>query len=146
MSITLGAATKLLDDMMTSFSQWHTERSPTGKKVNSIEEISSLNEKVGMIMSMLTKQVPIDPRDVPLNSLVAQEKEQVDVNFISRNNFNNNAYRSNFGNNNPRPFPSNNNSYGNSYGNAYPNTKSSTFELESMLKDLIASQKASIKM
>ena len=94
-------------------------------------------------MSMLTKQVPIDPRDVPLNSLVAQEKEEVDVNFISRNNFNNNAYRSNFGNNNPRPFPSNNNnSYGNSYGNAYTNTKSSTSELESMLKEFITSQKA----
>ena len=142
MSITLGAATKLLDDMMENYSQWHTERSPTGRKLNSIEEISSLIEKVDMIMSMLTKQVPIDPRDVPLNSLVAQEEEQVDVNFISRNNFNNNAYRSNFGNNNPRPFPSNNNSYGNSYGNAYPNTKSSTFELESMLKEFITSQQA----
>src|SRR4051812_30817941 len=45
-----------------------------------------------LIMSLLTKQAPIDPHDVPLNSLVAQE--QVDVNFISRNNFNNNAYRS----------------------------------------------------
>ena len=96
-------------------------------------------------MSMLTNKVPIYPRDVPLNSLVAQEKEQVDVNFISRNNFNNNAYRSNFGNNNPRPFPSNN-SYGNSYGNAYPNTKSSTFELESMLKEFITSQKLLIRM
>ena len=96
-----------------------------------------------MIMYMITKQVPIDPRDVPLNSKVAQEKEQVDVSFISRNNFNNNAYRSNFGNNNPRPFPSNNNnSYGNSYGNAYSNTKSSTSELESMLKEFITSQKA----
>ena len=113
---------------MANYSQWHTERSPTGKKVNSVEEISTLDEKVDMIMSMLTKQVPIDPRDVPLNSLVAQEKDQVDVSFISRNNFNNNAYRSNFGNNNPRPFPSNNNSYGNSYGNAYSNTK----RLESM--------------
>ena len=97
MYITLGAGTKLLDDMMTNYSQWHTERSPTGKKVNSIEEISSFNEKVDLIMSLLTKQVPVDPRDVPLNSLVAQEKEKVDVNFISRNNFNNNAYRSNFG-------------------------------------------------
>src|ERR1041384_1508976 len=69
-------------------------------------------------MSLLTKQAPIDPHDVPLNSLVAQE--QVDVNFVSRNNFNNNAYRSNFGNNNPRPFPSNN--YGN---NTYPTTSNS---------------------
>src|SRR3954466_4216726 len=46
MSTTLGAATKLLDEMMTNYSQWHTERAPTGRKVNSVEEISSLNEKV----------------------------------------------------------------------------------------------------
>ena len=108
MSTTLGAATKLLDDMMTNYSQWHTKRSPTGRKVNSVEEISSLNDKVDLIMSLLTKQAPIDPHDVPLNSLVAQEREQIDVNFISRNNFNNNAYMGNFGNNNPRPFSSNN--------------------------------------
>src|ERR1043165_4320201 len=66
-------------------------------------------------MSLLTKQAPTDPQDVTLNYLVAQE--QVDVNFISRNNFNNNAYRSNFGCNNPRTFPSNN--YGNSNSNSY---------------------------
>ena len=109
MSTTLGVATKLLDEIMLNYSQWHTEQSPTGKKVNSVEEVSSLNEKVNLIMSLLTKEAPIDPHDIPLNSLVAQE--QVDVNFISRNNFNNNAYRSNFGSNNPRPFPFNN--YGN---------------------------------
>src|ERR1041385_2044167 len=79
-----------------------------GRKVKSVEEISSLNEKFDLIMSLLTKKSPIDPQNVPLNSLIAQD--QVDVNFISRNNFNNNAYRSNFGSN-PRPFPSNN--YGN---------------------------------
>src|SRR3954469_6590506 len=135
MSTTLGAATKLLDEMMTNYSQWHTERAPTGRKVNSVEEISSLNEKVDLIMSLLTKQPTFDPQDVPLNSLVAQE--QVDVNFVSRNNFNNNAYRSNFGSN-PRPFPSN--SYGNN--NAYPSTKNSTTELETMLKDFITTQKA----
>src|ERR1044071_4124436 len=87
-------------------------------------------------MSLRTNQAPIDPHDVPLNSLVAQE--QVDVNFISRNNFNNNAYRINFGSNNPRPFPSN--SYGNN--NTYPSTKNSTSELDNMLKDFITSQKA----
>src|ERR1044071_9370001 len=118
MSTTLGAATKLLDEMMLNYSQWHTERAPTGKKVNSVEEISSLNEKVDLIMSLLTKQPSIDPQDVPINSLVAQE--QVDVNFVSRNNFNNNSYRSNFGSNNPRPFPSNN--YGN---NTYPTINNS---------------------
>src|SRR4051812_22064472 len=77
MSITLDAATKLLDGMMTNYSQWHTKQYPTGKKVNSVEEISSLNEKTDIIMSMLTKQVPIEPLDVPLNSLVAQEKDQI---------------------------------------------------------------------
>src|ERR1043165_9664229 len=136
MSTTLGAATKLLDEMMLNYSQWHTERSPTGKNVNSVEEISSLNEKVDLIMSLLTKQAPIDPQDVPLNSLVAQE--QVDVNFVSINNFNNNAYRSNFGSNNPRPFPSNN--FGNN--NTYPSTKNSTSELETILKVFITTQKA----
>ena len=71
MSTTLGVATKLLDEMMLNYNQWHTERSPTGNKVNSIEEISSLNEKVDLIMSLLTKQAPIDPQDVPLNSFFA---------------------------------------------------------------------------
>src|SRR3954471_2822650 len=135
MSTTLGAAMKLLDEMMTNYSQWHTERAPTGRKVNSVEEITSLNEKVDLIMSLLTKQPSIDPHDVPLNSLVAQE--QVDVNIIARNNFNNNAYGSNFGSNNPRPFPSNN--YGN---NTYPTTRNSTLELETMIKDFITTQKA----
>src|ERR1041385_211021 len=92
MSTTLGASTKLVDEMMTNYSQWHTKRSPTGRKVNSVEVIASLNEKVDLIMSLLTKQAPTDPHDVLLNYLVAQEREEVDVNFISRNNFNNNAY------------------------------------------------------
>ena len=86
MSTTLGAATKLHDEMMLNYSQWPTERSPTSKKVNSVEEISSLNEKVDLIMSLLTKQPSIDPQDVPLNSLVSQEREKIDVNLISRNN------------------------------------------------------------
>src|ERR1044071_7992728 len=135
MSTTLCAATELLDEMLLKYFQWHTERAPTGKKVNSVEDISSLNEKVDLIMSLLTKQPSIDPQDVPLNSLVAQD--QVDVNFVSRNNFNNNAYTSNFGSNNPRPFPSTN--YGN---NTYPTTRNSTLELETLLKDFITTQKA----
>src|SRR3954470_21012336 len=61
MSKTLGAATKLLDEMMTNYSQWHTKRVPIGRKVNSVEESSSLNEKVDLIMSLRTKQSPIDP-------------------------------------------------------------------------------------
>jgi hypothetical protein len=38
MSLTFGTATKLLDNMMVNYSEWHTERTPQGKKVNSIEE------------------------------------------------------------------------------------------------------------
>ena len=32
MEITLGEATKLLDNIMANYSQWHTERSSTSKK------------------------------------------------------------------------------------------------------------------
>jgi hypothetical protein len=38
MSLTLGVAIKLLDNMMVNYSEWHTERVPQGKKVNSVEE------------------------------------------------------------------------------------------------------------
>ena len=46
MEITLGEATKFLDNIMANYSQWHTERAPTSKKVNSVEEISSLSDKL----------------------------------------------------------------------------------------------------
>ena len=143
MSITLGAATKLLDDMMINYSEWHTERAPTGKKVNSVEKTSSLSAKIDTIMSMLANgQTHVDPNNVPLASLVAQE-ERVDVNFIKNNNFNNNAYRNNFGNSNYRPYPSNSgNGYGNSYSNSYNNNKSVPSDLEVMLKDFISTQTA----
>ena len=39
MEITLGEATKFLDNIMANYSQWHTERAPTSKKDNSVEEI-----------------------------------------------------------------------------------------------------------
>ena len=54
-STTLGATIRLLDEMLTNITQWHTERAPAGRKVNSVEEITSLNEKVDLIMSLLTK-------------------------------------------------------------------------------------------
>jgi hypothetical protein len=143
MSITLGAATKLLDNMMINYSEWRTERAPQGKKVNYVEETSSLSDKIDTIMSMLVNgKTHIDPNNVPLASLVAQE-EHVDVNFIRNNNFNNNAYKNNFGSNNYRPYPSNNgNGYGNSYGNSYNNNRSAPSDLEVMLKDFISKQTA----
>jgi hypothetical protein len=60
MSLTLGAATKLLDNMMVNYSEWHTERAPQGKKVNSIEETSSLSDKIDAIMLMLSNEVMIE--------------------------------------------------------------------------------------
>ena len=97
MSITLGAATKLLDDMMVNYSKWHTERASTGKKVNSVEKISSLSDKVDAIMNMISSgHSVVDPNNIPLASLVAHDEKNIDVNFIKNNNFNNNAYRNNF--------------------------------------------------
>ena len=135
MSITLGAATKLLNDMMINYSEWHTERAPQGKKVNSIEETSSLSDKIYVIMSILSNgKSHVDPNNVPLASLVAQE-EHVDVNFIKNNNFNNNAYRNNFGNNNYRPYLAS--------GNGYPHNKSGmlsderTIEVEKATKNFM---------
>ena len=84
MEITLGEATKLLDNTMANYSQWHTERSPTSKKVNSVEEISSLSEKVDALMKLVAnKSAPIDLSDVPLSTLIEQNSDAVDVNFIS---------------------------------------------------------------
>ncbi|KAK1609838.1 hypothetical protein QYE76_033511 [Lolium multiflorum] len=114
MSITLGAATKLLDDMMMN---------GTRKELHKVRRSN------------------VDPNNVPLASLVAQE-ENVDVNFIKNNNFNNNAYRNNSGNN-YRPYPSaNGNGYGNSYGNSYNNNRSVPSGLEAMLKEFISTQTA----
>jgi hypothetical protein len=127
--------------MMVNYSEWHTERAPQGKKVNSVEETSSLSDKIDTIMSMLVNgRAHVDPNNVPLASLVAQE-EHVDVNFIRNNNFNNSAYRNNFGSNNYRSYPSTNgNGYGNSYGNSSNNNRSAPSDLEVMLKDFISKQ------
>jgi hypothetical protein len=141
MSITLGAATKLLNNMMVNYSEWHTARAPQGKKVNSVEETSSLSNKKYTIMFMLVNgKAHIDPNNVPLASLVTQE-EHVHVNYIRNNNFNNSAYRNNVGSNNYRPYPSTNgNDYGNSYGNSYNNNRGAPSNLEVMLKDFISKQ------
>src|SRR4051812_37079303 len=95
-------------------------------------------------MAMLVNgKAPLDPNSVPLASLVAQE-EQVDVNFIRNNNFNNNTYRNNFGsNNNYRPYPPNN---GNSYGNSYNNARSAPLNLKSCSKTLLVNKLLSTRL
>jgi hypothetical protein len=103
MSLTLGIVTKLLDNMMVNYSEWHTERARQGKKVNSVEETSSLSDKIDAIILMLANdRAHVDPNNSPLASLLAQE-EHVDVNFIRNNDINNSAYRNNFASNNYRP-------------------------------------------
>jgi hypothetical protein len=134
---------KLLDNMMVNYSEWHTERAPEGKKVKTVEETSSLSDKIDTIMAMLVNdRAHVDTNNVPLASLVAQE-EHVDVNFIRNNNFNNSSYRNNFASNNYRLYPSTNgNGYGNSYGNSSNNTRGAPCDLEVMLKDFISKQTA----
>ena len=116
-------------------------RAPTSKKVNLVEEVSSLSEKVDALMKLVgNKSAPIDFNDVPLSTLIKQNSDAIDVNFISRNNFNNNDYRGNF---NPRPFPSNSyNNYGNSYGNPTYNNNGNTSDLENNIKYFINTQKS----
>ena len=98
---------------MVNYSQWHTERTSTSKKVHAIEEINVLSGKMDELMKLLAnKSDPIDPNDMSLSTLIENNNESMDVNFLGRNNFGNNAYIGNF---NPRPFPSNSsNNYGNS--------------------------------
>ena len=63
-------------------------------------------------------------------SLIENNNESMDVNFVGRNSFRNNAYTGNF---NARQFPSNSsNNYGNSYNNSYGNFN--TLIEEKMLK------------
>jgi hypothetical protein len=145
MEITLGEATKLLYNIMTNYSQWHTERTPTGKKVNSVEEINTLSDKMDALLKLVaSKNAHIDPNDVSLSTLIEQNNDAIDVNFVSRNNFNTNAYRGNF---NARPFPGNSsNNYGNPYGNSYNNNNNNNnnrmpSDLESNIKEFIIAQK-----
>ena len=139
MEITLGEATKLLDNIMSNYSQWHTERAPTSKKVNLVEQISSLSEKVDALVKLVaSRSAPIYFNDMSLSTLIEQNSV-IDVNFISRNNFNNNAYRGNFS---PRTFSSNSSkNYGNSYVNQSYNNNRNTSHLGNNIKEFINTQK-----
>ena len=82
MEITLEDATKLLDNIMANYSQWHTERS-TSKKVHAIEEINVLSGKMDELMKLFpTKSALIDPNDMPLSTLIENNNESMDVNFL----------------------------------------------------------------
>ena len=123
---------------MVNYSQWHTKRS-TSKKVHAIEDINVLSGKMDELMKLFaTKSAPIDPNDMPLSTLIENNNESMDVNFVG-NNFGNNAYGGNF---NPRPFPSNSsNNYGNSYNNSYGNFNKIPSDFETSVKEFMISQK-----
>ena len=77
---------------------------------------------------------------MPLSTLIENNNESMDVNFVGRNNFSNNAYRGNF---NSRPFPSNSsNNYGNFTNNSYVNYNKMPSDFESSIKEFISSQKS----
>ncbi|KAK1696173.1 hypothetical protein QYE76_012870 [Lolium multiflorum] len=119
----------------------HLALDPNGKEVDQKVYRSMIGSLLYLCASRPDIVSNVDPNNVPLASLVAQE-ENVDVNFIKNNNFNNNAYRNNSGNN-YRPYPSaNGNGYGNSYGNSYNNNRSVPSGLEAMLKEFISTQTA----
>ena len=85
------------------------------------------------------KNVSYDPNDMPLSTLIENNNEFMDVNFVGRNNFGNNAYRGNF---NPRLYPSNSsNNYGNYYNNPYGNFNKIPSDFESNIKEFITLQK-----
>ena len=132
MEITLGDATKLLDNIMANYSQWHTEKS-SSKKVHVIEEINVLSGKMDELMKMFaTKNTPLGPNDMHLSSLIEDNNVSMYVNFVGRNNFGNNAYRGNF---NPRLFPCNSsNNYGNSYNNSYGNFNKMPSDFQNSVK------------
>ena len=88
--------------------------------MHAIEEINVLSGKMDELMKLFaTKSASIDPNDMPSSTSIENNNESMDVNFVGRNKFGNNAYRGNF---NSRLFPSNSsNNYGNSYNNSYGN-------------------------
>ena len=139
MQITLVESTKLLDNIMVNYSQWHTKIS-TSKKVHAIEEINVLSEKMDELMKLFAnKSVSFDPNDMHFSTLIENNNESMDVNFVGRNNFGNNAYRGNF---NPRSFPSNcSNNYGNSYNNSYGNYNKMPSDFENSVKEFMSLQK-----
>ena len=109
--------------------------------MHAIEEINVLSGKMDELMKLFAnKSVSSDPSDMPLSTLIENNNESMDVNFVGRNNFGNNVYRGNF---NSRSFPSNSsNNYGNSYNNSYGNYNNMPSDFKSIIKEFISTQKS----
>ena len=62
--------------------------------MHAIEEINVLSAKMDELMKLFAnKSVSFYPNDMPLSTLIENNNESMDVNFVGRNNFGNNAYR-----------------------------------------------------
>jgi hypothetical protein len=80
MSKTIVEAKAILESILQNYSQWHTERDPMlSKKVNSIEEVEVLSNKMYAIIAFINKH---NVENVPLHELVGNSVESVDVNFV----------------------------------------------------------------
>ena len=104
--------------------------------MHALEEINVLSGKMDELMKLFAnKGVSSDPNDIPLSTLIENNNESMDVNFVGRNNFGNNACRLNL---NSRPFPSNSsNNYGNSYYNYYGNFNKMPSDFETSVKEFM---------
>ena len=125
MSKTVLEAKTILESMLNNHSQWHTERAPNpSKKVNSIEELDPTGSKLDAIFAYISKQ---NTDNVPLQELVTNANENIDVNFIR--NFGSGGY----GNNNY-------NSYGKApYApNKYLSSNNMPNDMENTMRSFIA--------
>jgi hypothetical protein len=115
-SKTVTEAKAILENMLQNFSQWHIERAPpSNRKVNSIEEMDSLTAKVD---------------NVPLQDLVENNTENIDINYIR--NSGNNGYNDN-----------NNNAYAKPpyVPNKYTSSTNVSNDLENTMRSFISTQK-----
>src|SRR5664279_537137 len=147
MGKTIVEAKNILESILQNYSQWNTERAPnTSKKVNSIEETNDLSSKMDTILAFINKQ---NIENVPLQELVGNNPENVDVNFIR--NYGNNGYgNNNYNSYNKTPYVPNNRPFV-----PYPNTNDNkwkpmppsndNFEANKILMEQVASHNTMIQ-
>jgi DNA-directed RNA polymerase subunit F len=131
MTKTVNEAKAILENMLQNFSQWHTERAPSsGRKVNSVKKVNSLTAKVDAIYSYISKQ---NVDNVPLQYLVENNSENIDINYIR--NFGNNGYNNNYNNQYDKPpYVPNKYTSGNKISNYLDNTMRSFLSTQKELK------------
>jgi len=128
MSKTIVESKNILESILQNYSQWHTDRAPNpSKKVNSIEETNDLSSKMDTILALLNKP---SVENVPLQELVGNNSENIDVNFIR--NYGNNGYgNNNYNSYNKPPY----------VPNKYASSGNVSSDLENTIRSFISTQK-----